>query len=141
MRKPIEIAAVFGVMAALAAVAAEPRLVLSGPACRTMVEHRPAPGVAYTPGIDARGRPVAPADLPGGPRPPIDLDRLVVDITALVFPRFGYLPGFDIAKGEMVIGAVTLRDGRAYINGQALTPDEEERIAALCAERLARPAR
>ena len=34
--------------------------------CARLVEHVPAPGVAYQPGVDAYGRAVAPADLPGG---------------------------------------------------------------------------
>lgn len=34
--------------------------------CRALVEYAPAPDVEYKPGVDAQGRRVAPADLPGG---------------------------------------------------------------------------
>lgn len=34
--------------------------------CRRLVRHQPDPDVAYRPGVDAHGRPVAPADLYGG---------------------------------------------------------------------------
>src|SRR3546814_18740413 len=36
--------------------------------CARLVPHVPAPDVEYRPGVDAAGRPVAPADLPGSPR-------------------------------------------------------------------------
>ena len=36
--------------------------------CRRIVSHRPGGDVAYQPGVDVRGRPVAPADLGGRPR-------------------------------------------------------------------------
>lgn len=42
-------------------------VVISGRDCaRLVTEHVPAPGVAYQPGTDSRGRKVAPADLNGG---------------------------------------------------------------------------
>jgi hypothetical protein len=39
--------------------------VLSQQDCRNLTEAIPAPDLAYRPGVDAEGRPVAPADLPG----------------------------------------------------------------------------
>src|SRR3546814_3880697 len=36
--------------------------------CRRLVQHRPDPDVAYTPGVDVRGNAVAPADQPGQSR-------------------------------------------------------------------------
>src|SRR3546814_15670542 len=36
--------------------------------CARLVPHVPAPDVEYRPGVDAAGRPVAPADLPGSTR-------------------------------------------------------------------------
>src|SRR3546814_2263921 len=36
--------------------------------CARLVPHVPAPDVEYRPGVDAAGRPVAPAALPGSPR-------------------------------------------------------------------------
>ncbi|MEP2189339.1 MAG: hypothetical protein ABJK54_12615, partial [Alphaproteobacteria bacterium] len=34
--------------------------------CRRVLRHQPSGDVAYKPGVDARGKPVAPADLSGG---------------------------------------------------------------------------
>ena len=34
--------------------------------CLRLLRHQPSADVAYKPGVDARGKPVAPADLPGG---------------------------------------------------------------------------
>jgi hypothetical protein len=38
---------------------------ISGEDCARLVEHRPRADVEFKPGVDVRGRPVAPADLPG----------------------------------------------------------------------------
>ena len=40
-------------------------VVISGQDCQRLVRHVPAPDVAYKPGVDVHGKPVAPADLPG----------------------------------------------------------------------------
>ncbi len=68
-----------GTAALIAAAAA--LVLLAGPAlgqqtviitranCLRLVEHVPAPDVAYRPGLDVRGRPVAGADLDGGYAP------------------------------------------------------------------------
>lgn len=41
------------------------RIVITKVDCSRLIRHVPAPDVAYQPGLDARGRAVAPADLPG----------------------------------------------------------------------------
>ncbi|MBE0599973.1 MAG: hypothetical protein IH568_01525, partial [Burkholderiaceae bacterium] len=57
---------------AILAVAAGPlaaeTVVISREDCRRVVRHVASADVAYTPGVDARGRPVAPADLAGTPQ-------------------------------------------------------------------------
>src|SRR3546814_16287943 len=52
-------------VAASAAMADERRVVITAQDCSRLVEHRAAPAVAYRPGVDVRGRSVAPAALPG----------------------------------------------------------------------------
>ena len=41
------------------------RIVITKVDCSRLVRHQPAPDVAYRPGVDARGRAVVPADIPG----------------------------------------------------------------------------
>lgn len=43
-----------------------PAFFISPEDCRALVGYTPAPDVEYKPGVDAQGRRVAPADLPGG---------------------------------------------------------------------------
>src|SRR5690606_14696963 len=56
--------------------------------CRLLVKHVPSPDVAYRPGVDVNGDPVAPADLDGGYR--VALPGTVrIPITVLLQERFG----------------------------------------------------
>jgi hypothetical protein len=45
-------------------LAEEVSVVATKESCRKLVAHHPSVGVAYTPGVDVKGRPVVPADLP-----------------------------------------------------------------------------
>ena len=66
MLRPFILVAVLGMT--VSAEAAESKAVtLSKAACARLVQHVPADDVTYKPGVDARGRPVVPADLGGGP--------------------------------------------------------------------------
>src|SRR5690606_26258815 len=51
------IMAMFAVLPAMAQTPTVP------PECRILPEHRPAPDVAYQPGVDVQGKPVVPADV------------------------------------------------------------------------------
>jgi hypothetical protein len=44
--------------------------------------------IKYRPGVDVRGRPIAPADLAGAPRLAIP-DRIVIDLPLNIFERLG----------------------------------------------------
>jgi hypothetical protein len=45
-------------------IAEELTIVATKESCKKLVKHKPLKGVAFTPGVDVRGRPVASADLP-----------------------------------------------------------------------------
>jgi hypothetical protein len=103
--------------------------------CASIVEHVPAPDVAYQPGVDVSGRPVVPADLDGGWH--VDLPELVlIDITRDVAGRFGLRPNSPLFAAEAFIGVVDidLTDGRVRFNGTDLSGPEARALAALCRE-------
>ena len=88
--------------------------------CRHIVSHTPDASVAYTPGIDAYGRPVAPATLGGGfsVKPP---ETFTMDINIDLQERFGLPANKGQYMGEINAGKVEIKkDGRAYYNGQEL---------------------
>lgn len=99
-------------------------------ACETLIRHHPAPDVAYQPGVDAYGRPVAPADL----NPSIELPPVItIPVTVDIAKQFN-LP-LGAAKGtEATVGVIRLDGDKAYFNGQPLQPEDEENLAVLCLE-------
>lgn len=103
-------------------------------ACRYLTQHRPAPGVDYTPGVDVKGRPVAPADLPGsaGTAPP--LQRFDMPVTLDFIRRMGVRVPAAAAKlpGTGEIGVLTLYENRLYFNGQPLGGPTEAELYAYC---------
>ena len=61
--------------------------------CARLVEHVPSADVAYQPGVDAYGRAVAPADLPGGLHNGTQFqvpDTLHIPIEVDLLDRFGF---------------------------------------------------
>ena len=104
-------------------------IVVDGAACRALAAHQPAPGVAYTPGVDVRGRPVVGADLDPAPRflPPTLSFDLDVDLAP-------YLPaGSRLSMPQMGVGRVTLGpDGKVMFNGQPVGQGDGAALAAAC---------
>ena len=120
-----------------AAAAQETRVQVSRADCQKLVQYTPDPGVAYRPGVDVRGKAVAPADLPGSTAP-IALPRNVE-----FYISFNPLKGqtgrrFD--KSELVVGTVgyDLESGEVTFNGQPLTDPEKNEIARRCRGALRR---
>jgi hypothetical protein len=106
--------------------------------CAALTRHVPAPDVAYKPGVDVDGNPVAPADLDGTPRLEIP-ESFAIPITVEIAHRLG-IPAFpdpanpqnDTYKPEASIGTVTYENGRFAFNGQPLQDDAEAALAELC---------
>ena len=101
------------------------------------VSHRPAPDVEYVPGVDVRGRAVAPADLPGShgaARQP--LERFEIPVTLDFARRMGFSPGRSAAAaaapGAMEIGRLVIDGGRVTFNGQAVGDSSQAALAAAC---------
>lgn len=99
--------------------------------CARLVEHRSAPDVAYKPGVDVRGRKVAPADLPGS-NAAIKAPKQV-EIEISFNPLRGGV-GSRFGSSELVVGRVqfNLETGEATFNGQPLTDPEQAELARKC---------
>lgn len=97
--------------------------------CRRLERHVPAPDVAYRPGVDVRGRPVAPADL--APAPAIVPERLAIHLGVDLQRRLG-LPDDLIA--DLPLGVVEIENERVLFNGRPLAPDATAALAAACRE-------
>ena len=104
--------------------------------CRRLNVHVPDPGVAYRPGVDARGRPVAPADLGGTPALSLP-ETVTIEIEVDLQERFGIPADPGLFKGDAQLGTVTVdRDGRARFNGQPLQDEAQYELARRCQEIL-----
>lgn len=104
--------------------------------CQRLVAYRPAPGVAYVPGADVRGRPVVPADLSGAPQIALP-ETIVIEIEADLQDRFGFPTRADSFEGDAKLGTVQVApDGTASFNGQPLQDDAQAALARRCQEIL-----
>ncbi len=109
-----------------------PTIVVDRAACRWVQRHEPTADVAYKPGVDARGKAVAPADLPGSSGIALP-ETIEIGITVPLAERFG-VPRDALYKAEAYVGTVTLRDGKVLFNGQPINPAAEGELVALCAK-------
>lgn len=156
MLRPFIIVAILGMT--VSAEAAESKAVtLSKAACARLVQHVPSDDVTYKPGVDARGRPVVPADLGGGPsivlpdeiniQIGIDLaDRLALrDARRGTAPTPG-LPGTPTPaapvrkvlpfEGKAALSELTIKGNDAFWNGQRIAPQDEVMLAEACRQSL-----
>ena len=103
--------------------------------CIYLTEHQASADVAYQPGVDVRGRKVAPADVDTSPA----LKNLVPEI--LEFPiALNPLKGGAARFGEtsLTVGTISfdMKTKRASFNGKPLTRGETRRLAKKCKEVL-----
>ena len=101
--------------------------------CARVVEHVPADDVAYRAGVDAHGRAVKPADLPGSTLKVPVPDVLEFDIA------FNPLSGSSksrFAETSLSVGKIRYDINRRKItfNGQPMADDELVVLAAKCKE-------
>ena len=115
-------------------------VVVDEKSCARLTAHRPRDDVAYRPGVDHKGKPVAPADLNSHT---IDLPpsyRFELEFR----PFDKRLDGRSLRQrlglttlhlGEVVVG----RDGRVSFAGQDLYDEETALITDLCRQLFNRP--
>ncbi len=109
-------------------------LLVPAAVCRALVTHQPAPDVAYRPGVDALGRPVAPADLPGSASFRFS-DTFVINLTLDLAERFGIAGAPELFDAEAYLGTVLVRGNRVFFNGQPITSEGEAALAQACRQR------
>ena len=115
-------------------LAPDGRMVMSSDICGTLGSDQPAvPSAAYQAGVDVEGRRVASADLPSS-SPPVQLDNFPIEIKSNLAGKFN-VPATGGAYGaKAVLGYVTLRDNRAYFNGQPMGDDQRAALLEACRE-------
>ena len=115
----------------LAAPAMAQKVTITGVDCRRLARHMPAPDVAYKPGVDARGRAVAPADINAAPQ--IKVPETITFDAAADLRRFGIPPTSPLFEPNVSVGRVdVLRDGRVLFNGERLGDSEVAALEEFC---------
>lgn len=97
--------------------------------CQRLIAHQPDRGVSYVPGLDVRGQPVAPGDLPpdGGPRPSGQISLpLTHDLARQLGPVGRTLPG------SLQLGTLTVVGGQAYLDDRPLEGSDDTQLRELC---------
>jgi hypothetical protein len=105
--------------------------------CRQLVDHVASQDVNYKPGVDSRGRAVAPADLPSSNQFQAPQNFTFDLNTSLT--GFGIPSTSKIFEPQVGIGKITVEDGgrRVLFNGQPIGNTETSAIAELCKRRQA----
>lgn len=111
-------------------------VVIAASDCAALARHLPEPDVAYSPGVDAEGRAVEPADIGGGIQLAMPRE-FEIPITLDLQKRLGIPPDpAQYQTDQFRIGTVTYKDGRAWFNGQPLQDEDTARLSALCQQQM-----
>ncbi|MBF0354052.1 MAG: hypothetical protein HQL43_02300 [Alphaproteobacteria bacterium] len=123
---------ILGLLAASEAAAGE-SVQVSRQDCQRLVRHVPSADVAYKPGVDAKGRPVKPADL-GAESGDAPLVIELPDSFEFSLDKKPVTSQVGLSDSSMSVGTIKidLMSGRAYFNGKPLNKAEEADLAAQC---------
>jgi hypothetical protein len=103
--------------------------------CNRLAKYQQQPGVEYQPGVDAHGRPVAPADIGGGSN--IQLPDTIVIPVEVLLRKYAFIPpGSPLRQSKAELGEITVTGDQVFYNGQPLTDQDEAALAAACQEQL-----
>ncbi len=116
--------------------AAQQTITIDRDVCALLTEHEPDADVAFTPGVDVNGNPVAAADLPGSPQLELP-DGYAIPIELLIPMAEGIGPEDSALRAKVIAGRVDLVGDDLLFNGQPLETDVETRLRAACREALA----
>ena len=128
---PLFLAALLAASQARAHEKDQPEVTMTRADCARLVEHVPAPDVAYQPGVDAYGRAVVPADLNGGAQIQVP-EILHIPIEIDLLDRFGIPANPALYESDIPIGDVVYRNGRLTFEGQPLQDDAAAELTRLC---------
>lgn len=113
-----------------AAAGDAPELVVGRRDCQRLLRHEPRPDVEYRPGVDVRGRPVAPADLPGSPR--IEVPKEIrIPLGVDLAEKYGIGDPGEI-DATAPIGTVTVRGGRVFFDGKPIDGPDRAAVVDAC---------
>lgn len=102
--------------------------------CERLVHHQPAPDVAYQPGVDVHGRPVAPAGLGGGSQ--IELpDVIYIPVEVLIQDKYGIPANSVLYDATALVGVVSVRGNRVYFEDKLLIDPEIAALEEACRDR------
>lgn len=106
--------------------------------------HQPAPDVNYQPGrdVDSKGRPIAPADLPGSNPLPLDgMIDLPIRMPLSGLPGLPQVPTAVKEESRLRIATLSIdpMSGKLAFNGKPLEPPTEDAVAVACREYLTKP--
>ena len=117
------------------------RASITGDDCRRLVNHVPSADVAYQPGVDVHGKPVAAADLPGSggsmqvlPKV-LDFDYTINPAAFVNKAQGGGATALAASSNTMMAVAkihFDLASGQLTINGQPVDSTGEQAIAEEC---------
>ena len=101
--------------------------------CRRLVAHKPSADVAYKPGVDAYGRPVKPADLPGT-RIIKAPNKITIALSFDALEAYGISAGSTLMEGTASTGSVSydINSGQIEYNGNSLSDPEIMALADQC---------
>jgi hypothetical protein len=102
--------------------------------CRHMVQYIPSDDVAYQPGVDVNGNPVAPADIPSGQGQIKIPDQITINFGIDLAGKYGVSgDGFQTATDETLFKIkYDLASGGLTVNGQPLGPQDSRAVAKAC---------
>jgi hypothetical protein len=116
------------------ATPASAEIAISRKDCQRLVNHEPAPDVAYQPGVDVHGRPVVPADLGGGQQIQLP-DVIYIPIEVLIQDKYGIPANSVLYDATALVGVVEVRGNQVYFEDQPLTDPEIVALEAACRDR------
>jgi hypothetical protein len=104
--------------------------------CRSLVKYTPDANVNYQPSVDAHGKAVAPADVPGAAQ--IQLPKaltipLTVQLAKIINLNTSQYPYNQLGEGtEAQIGVLTVTGDHVLFNGQPISDEQQSNLAVLC---------
>lgn len=104
--------------------------------CRALIKHVPDADVAYQPGVDVHGNPVAPADLPGAPQMQLP-DQIKIPLTLNLAKTLNLntsaYPYRQLGTGtEAQLGTLTVEGDHVLFNGQPISDAQQDKLSVLC---------
>jgi len=132
MRIALPVALILTAVGWVAPASAE--IAISRRDCERLVRHEPGPDVAYQPGVDVHGRPVAPADLGGGTQLELP-DVIYIPIEIFLQDKYGIPANSVLFNARAQVGVVEVHGDKVYYEDQLLTDPESAALEAACRDR------